>query len=108
MYVKQPHPWLSVVATNVYYLVYLGFVFKQAEGYLTILCMAALNATSSFIKHLQLMEIKKLDISSPGLINQSVFLIWFEDIALVELCEIIIPTIFSIVMASAYYIFPNK
>ena len=108
MSIKQPQPWANVAGSNAYYLIFLGLAFKQSDGYLTIPFMAGLNVSISFIEYLQVMKMKKLDVANPGLINQSVFLIWFEDIALVEFCEIIIPAVFAIVLAFWYQFCPNK
>ena len=51
---------------------------------------------------------KKLDAASPGLINHSVFLILFEDMALTEFCEIIVPSVFAVFIAFVYFICPNR
>ena len=108
MCVNQPQPWLSVVISNVYYLVYLSFVFQQSDSYIPILAFGLLNIAFSYLEYHNVMAMKKLDTSKPGMINQSVWLIWFEDIALTEFCEVIIPAIFGIYVAFVYYISPNR
>ena len=53
-------------------------------------------------------QFKKTGYVESGLIKHSIFLIWFEDIALTDYCETIIPAIFSIFVAFMYYISPNR
>ena len=108
MSVKKPEPWLSVGVSNVYYLVYLGFVFQQSSGYTPTLLLMLLNVAGGFIKYKQVMKVKKLDATRPGLIKLSVLLIWFEDTALVDFCEIVIPTIYAIFLAFMFNFCPNR
>ena len=65
------------------------------------------NIAFSYLEYHNVMAMKKLDKSKPGMIKQSVWLIWFEDIALTKFCELIIPAIFGIYVAFVYYISPN-
>ena len=67
-----------------------------------------LNVVSGLINYIEVTKMRHLYIIRPGLIKTSVLLIWFEDIALAEFCEIIIPAIFAILVAFMFYICPNR